>query len=125
MSFEKLKSFIKTHDDGRNVDQFIRTWPGNFMLQQQVQPTTTIEATLKDTAKRINTLLENLQNILDTDLMELISYMRQLSLILYVYSSQTRLLQSHLHMELIDLRNTILWTSDMMERHIIAKYKIK
>ena len=95
------------------------------MLQQQVQPTTTIEATLKDTAKRINTLLENLQNILDTDLMELISYMRQLSLILYVYSSQTRLLQSHLHMELIDLRNTILWTSDMMERHIIAKYKIK
>jgi len=94
------------------------------MLQQQVQPTTTIEATLKDTAQIINTLLYNVQNISDTDLMELISYMRQLSVLLYVYGNQTRLLQSLHHIDLLDFRNTILWTSDILERHIIAKYII-
>jgi hypothetical protein len=60
-----------------------------------------------------------------TDLMKLISDMRQLSLVLYVYFNQTRLLQSHHDINLIDFRNTILWTSDIMERHIIAKYNIQ
>ena len=94
-------------------------------MLQQVNPTTTIEATLKDSAERINTHLYNLQTISDKDLMELISYMRQLSLLLYVYGNQTRLLQILHHIDLLDFRNTILWTSDILERHLIVKYKIK
>jgi hypothetical protein len=123
---KKLRSFIKTYDDRTNVNQFIDTWPGNFMLQE-VTPTTTIEATLKESARRVNENLYYLHKISDKDLMTLISDMRQLQLLLYVYNNQTRLLQSHHHINdnLRDFRNTILWTSDIMERHIIAKYKIQ
>ncbi len=126
MSFETLKSFIKTYEDGTNVNQFIGTWPGNFMLQE-VTPTTTIEATMKHKAQKIDESLYILHNISDKDLMTLISDMRQLQLLLYVYNNQTRLLQSHHHINdnLRDFRNTILWTSDIIERHIIAKYKIQ
>ncbi len=94
-------------------------------MLQAVTPTTTIEATLKDSATRIDSHLYNLQKISDKDLMELISYMRQLSLLLYVYSNQTRLLQSLHDIDLLDFRNTILWTSDILERHLIVKYDIK
>jgi hypothetical protein len=124
MSLENLSSFTQTHEDKMNVNQFIATWPQNFMLQA-VTPTTTIEATLKDSATRIDSHLYNLQKISDKDLMELISYMRQLSLLLYVYSNQTRLLQSLHDIDLLDFRNTILWTSDILERHLIVKYDIK
>ena len=124
MVFETLETFATNYTEQMQVQQFIADWSQNFMLQA-VAPTTTIELTLKETAQRIDAQLNTLQKLSDTDLMALISLMRQLSLVLFVYHHQTRLLQSKHHIKLLDFRNTILWISDMLERHIIVKYNIE
>ena len=106
-----------------HVNEFIAVWPGNFMLQSN-ETKTVMEATLKLKANTINTSLYDLARISDTGLMELIHAMRELSFLLYVYNNQTLLLQSKHGIQLTNFRNTILWTSEILERHIIAKYNI-
>ena len=123
MVFETLVSFAKNDTDLMQLQQFIAHWSGNFMLQR-VTTQTPLEATLKLKADMINTCLYELARISDTGLMELISYMRELSYLLYVYNNETLLLQKKHDIDLTEFRNQIIWTSNVFERHIIAKYHI-
>jgi hypothetical protein len=125
MEVETLLPFAKTDTERFQLQQFFADWSQNFMLQHQVPTQTPLEASLKLKAEVINTRLYELARISDTGLMELISYMRELSSLLYVYNNETLLLQRKHGIHLINLRNQILWTSDVLERHIIAKYHIK
>jgi len=124
MVFETLETFATNHTELLQVQQFIADWPGNFMLQS-LETKTVMEATLKLKANTINTSLYNLARISDTGLMELIHHMRELSFLLYVYNNQTLLLQSKHGIQLTNFRNTIYWTSEVLERHIKSKYNIK
>jgi len=124
MVFETLVSFAKNDTDLMQLQQFIAHWSGNFMLQR-VTTQTPLEATLKLKADMINKCLYELARSSDTGLMELISHMRELSYLLYVYNNETLLLQRKHGIDLTNFRNQICWTSDVLERHIISKYNIK
>ena len=124
MEVETLLPFAKTDTERLQLRQFFADWSENFMLQR-VQTQTVLEATLKLKADMINTRLYELARISDTGLMELISYMRELSYLLYVYNNETLLLQRKHGIDLTNFRNQIYWTSEVFERHIIAKYHIK
>lgn len=52
--------------------------------------------------------------------MELISYMCQLSVLLYVYNNQVFLLESRYDATKDDLKNALLWTADALETDIIV-----
>jgi len=123
MVYETLLTFAKNDTEHMQLQQFIADWSGNFMLQQ-VQTQTVMEATLKLKANMINTSLYELARSSDTGLMELISHMRELSYLLYVYNNETLLLQRKHGINLTNFRNQICWTSDVLERHIISKYNI-
>jgi hypothetical protein len=123
MVYETLEIFAKNDTDRMQLHQFIADWSGNFMLQSR-ESKGVMEATLKHHANIINTSLYNLARISDTGLMELIHEMRELSKLLYVYSNQTFLLQRKHGIDLTNFRNTIYWTSEILDRHIISKYNI-
>lgn len=112
-------------DEIRHMTDFARRWPGNFMLQKDVIATTPIEITLKETATKIDNSIYNLGQQADTKLMDLISAMRVLWNLLFVYNSETRLMESYCENNSANFRNTILWVSNLLERRIIVNYKIQ
>ena len=118
--------FIKSDSDQKTMIEFNALWPLNFLLQIQTTTPHTMELSLKQTALLIDTQIGSRATMPDRNLMELISYMRQLSILLYVYNNETCLLQTRCPgINIMDLRLALHSTSDLFERHIISKYNIQ
>ena len=118
--------FIKSDTDQKIVREFNAVWPRNFLLQIHTTTPHTMELALKETAGIIDTQLASLATMSDRNVMELISYMRQLAVLLYVYNNETCLLQTRCPgINIMDLRWNVIATSDLFERHIISRYNIQ
>jgi hypothetical protein len=77
------------------------------MLQDIATPTP-LELTTKETVNLINDRMYSVLQMQDLYKMELISYMRQLSVLLYVYNNQVFLLESRYDATKDDLKNALL-----------------
>jgi hypothetical protein len=85
-----------------------------------------MELALKETASVIDTQLERVKTMSDRNLMELISSMRQLAVLLYVYNNETCLLQTRCAgINIMELRWHVIATSELFERHIVSTYNIQ
>ena len=121
-----MEKFVQSASDHKIVREFDAVWAGNFLLQTQTTTPHTMELALKETAAVIDTRLECVKTTSDRNLMELIGYMRQLAMLLYVYNNETCLLQGRCPgINIMELRWNVLATAELFERHIVSTYKIQ
>jgi len=118
--------FVKSASDQKIVREFDAAWAQNFLLQTQTTTPHTMELALKETASVIDTRLVSVATMSDRNLMELISYMRELAALLYVYNNETCLLQTRCPgITIMELRWNVIATSELFERHIVSTYNIQ
>ena len=118
----KLIPYNKTAQDTKILGMFCEMWPGNFALQK-IETVGTLEQALTGTDKIIDEKLMSLQSMPDVQLIPLISEMRQLAILIWVYNNNQTSKIVH-GVSIIDFRNYLIWTSDVLERHITSKYII-
>ena len=120
---ELLLAYSKSEDDTYYIKDFAESWPGNFILQN-VATTTPLETVLQSTAGKIDLSIYNVGRFPDSILIDLISNMRVLHFLLFIYNNETNLMERYCNQNRADFRNAILWTSDILERHLILQYNI-
>ncbi len=97
-------------------------WPGNFALQK-IETGGTLEQALSGTAKIIDEKLMSPSPMPDVQLIPLISEMREMAILIWVYNNNETTKTVNC-VSIIDFRNYLIWTSDVLERYITTKYII-
>jgi hypothetical protein len=117
-----LLPYHKTEQEKTVLKSFCDTWPGNFALQRK-ETVGTLEQALAGTAEIIDGKLIFLQSMPDVQLIPLISEMRQMAILIWVYNNNETSKTVN-GVSIIDFRNSLIWTSDVLERYITTKYII-
>ncbi len=114
--------YNKNAQDTNILGTFCDLWPGNFALQE-IETVGTLGQALAGTAAIINEKLMSPSPMPDVQLIPLISEMREMAILIWVYNNNetTKTVNG---VSIIDFRNSLIWTSDVLERYITTKYNI-
>ena len=118
--YKTLHPFSKVQTDDEGISVMSAHWPNNFMLQNE--DVTGLELSLHSYATLINRDIYNVATMTDANMIELIRNMSALASLMYVYNNDTRLLGGHGDVDILKLRNALIWTADALQRHVVSTH---